>query len=650
MSLSKNVRHCRRCISLSRQLAENSSRDVGGNGSTITGNILQKTKMSMPNQGKFLAVIKDFLNKSAYEKNIQLIINKDWIDFFQKLTYSQIVNIRRFSPILQLKSFSTNNDDNNKNNDSTRKAVVVNIEDEKSVNQEEKHLVKQKLSPESKLQKQEIKMTEVLPSISTEKDFKDQILAIPQVLAALVPKFRSQDKVKPFIIPKWKTNMYNNVSKHSILSRTKHVLNSIATAESNTSKWRRVEDLLVHIDQYPEARYHAIKEGGIAILLRMRQKTNDKQIHDSIREALTVLGHVDPLPNRGIRILTIDGGGIRGVMVVEMLKKLEQLTGKRIYELFDYICGVSTGAILSSVIATIKDNGEGGAKKKTLDEVSILYKELSTQIFTQSPLKGTSGLVWSHAYYDTTLWEEMLQDQLGDKELIKTSREPMTPKFSTVSAVVNLERVSAFVFRNYTLPHGVESQYMGSYKYKLWEAVRASAAAPSYFEEFRKGDYLHQDGGILVNNPCAVAIHEAKQLWPNNPIQCVVSFGTGRTPCLTNPCNEEATEEKGIAASSWKEKFYKILDSATDTEAVHIMLNDLLPDHAYYRFNPYLSEMLTMVEIRPDKIEQLEQDVAMYIRRNEEKFQQAAEALLQKKSMNQQIQDWVRMKKKMFTT
>lgn len=54
-------------------------------------------------------------------------------------------------------------------------------------------------------------------------------------------------------------------------------MNTIITAESTASRWRRIEDLLAHIDQYPEARHYAIKGGAIRVLLKTRQKVKDEQ-------------------------------------------------------------------------------------------------------------------------------------------------------------------------------------------------------------------------------------------------------------------------------------------------------------------------------------------------------------------------------------
>lgn len=142
----------------------------------------------------------------------------------------------------------------------------------------------------------------------------------------------------------------------TISSRSDYVLQSIETAPTDSILFDRIEILVKHLKQYPESKNKTINVGAIRLLLKIRSKSNNEQIQDTIREALVLLGFVDPVKGRGIRILSIDGGGIRGLLVLEMMKKLEELTGKRIYELFDFLCGVSTGSIICYSLGTLNLN------------------------------------------------------------------------------------------------------------------------------------------------------------------------------------------------------------------------------------------------------------------------------------------------------
>ncbi|RXN03226.1 calcium-independent phospholipase A2-gamma-like protein [Labeo rohita] len=68
---------------------------------------------------------------------------------------------------------------------------------------------------------------------------------------------------------------------------------------------------------------------------------------------------------------------------------------------------------------------------------------------------------------------------------------------------------------------------------------------------------VHEDGGMLINNPTALAIHECQCLWPDVPLQCVVSLGTGRF---------ETAGRSSVSYTSLKTKLTNVISSATDTE------------------------------------------------------------------------------------
>ncbi|KFP77917.1 Calcium-independent phospholipase A2-gamma [Acanthisitta chloris] len=424
----------------------------------------------------------------------------------------------------------------------------------------------------------------------------------------------AEDREKHLSLQREKASLWLLVS---IDNRTRALVQALRRSSNRRVCISRVEELTYHLLEFPESRGVAIKEKIIPCLLRLRQ-ANDESLQAAVRETLALIGYTDPVKGWGIRVLTIDGGGTRGLVALQTLRKLEQLTGKPVHQLFDYICGVSTGAILAFML---------GLFHIPLDDCEELYHKLGSDVFKQNVIVGTVKMGWSHAFYDSDVWEKIL-------------KKSKCPKVAAVSTIVNRGTpLKAFVFRNYNHFPGVKSHYIGGCQYKLWQAIRASSAAPGYFQEYVLGNDLHQDGGLLLNNPSALAVHECKCLWPNVPLQCLISLGTGRY---------ESEGKTNVTYTSLKAKLTNVISSATDTEEVHTMLDALLPPDTYFRFNPLMNEDIALDESRKEKLNQLQTDGIRYLERNEEKLRKAAKILTQEKTTLQRLQDWMRLKADMY--
>ena len=113
-----------------------------------------------------------------------------------------------------------------------------------------------------------------------------------------------------------------------------------------------------------------------------------------------------------------------------------------------------------------------------------------------------------------------------------------------MSTLVSVIPATQFLFRNYQYPPdeadadyvGVSATHAfgalnetvpGSCKHRLWQGVRASSAAPYYLADYQHGDDKWQDGAVTCNNPAMLGVMEARRLWPDKNIDCVVSLGSG---------------------------------------------------------------------------------------------------------------------------
>jgi len=278
-----------------------------------------------------------------------------------------------------------------------------------------------------------------------------------------------------------------------------------------------------------------------------------------------------------MKILSIDGGGIRGIIPATILAKIEELTGEPISETFDLIAGTSTGGIIALGLAM--DNGRGQPKYSATDLVK-LYRDKGHQIFDRNTWHRlrSIGNLRDEKYPNENL-KKLLKEYFGKKSLKDTIPEVIITSYET-------ERRIPWIFKSV---HAKNSKKK-NYDFSLVDVALATSAAPTYFEPhkvtYKTNDYLSFiDGGVYANNPAMCAYVEAKSYYKkaDKDIQ-ILSLGTGQ---LTRRLHYDDLKDLGLVG--WAQPILScVFDGVSDT--VDYQLSKILNKNNYFRFQAELKE------------------------------------------------------------
>lgn len=317
-----------------------------------------------------------------------------------------------------------------------------------------------------------------------------------------------------------------------------------------------------------------------------------------------------------VRILSIDGGGIRGILpgviLLEIEKKLKTETGNqeaRIADYFDFLAGTSTGGILSLAYLI---PGKNNRPKFTADDAVNLYLERGDEIFDISfwqKVRSAGGII--DEKYQADNLEETLQDNFGETYL----NELIKPCI-----------ITSYDIRN-GKPHFFKQHKSSNdiFNFKVKDVARATSAAPTYFETARVKNISGSpfpliDGGVFANNPAMVAYSEARTMdfgeikKPAAKDMMILSIGTGST---SKQYAYKSAKDWGLA--QWVKPLIEIMMSAS-SQTVHYHLKQIFDTLStdlksnYYRLEPQvISADAEMDNASIANMKKLKEDALSYL-------------------------------------
>jgi len=299
---------------------------------------------------------------------------------------------------------------------------------------------------------------------------------------------------------------------------------------------------------------------------------------------------------KSIKVLAIDGGGIRGIIPAVILSELQKRLGKELWQAFDLIAGTSTGGIIALGIGTACNSG----RPYSPDELLNMYMQNGGAIFRKTWLTPVRELILPK--YSPHTLERTLETFFKDTNF----GSALTP---LLISSYDLQSQLPFFFKSHRISASPE------YNWKVVYLARATSAAPTFFPPYHliKGaeDYALVDGGVFVNNPSMAAYAEARSLYPEASEVVVVSAGTGN----------RQDSIKFAAANKWgligwaKEIVPVLMDSVS--EAVDYELKTMLgTNYCRLQVDDLQEASSEMDDVSPENLANLQAVAKRYVRSN----------------------------------